>query len=197
MDLDPQLSRALAENSPDALLLHDVDCRFIWVNERACRLLGRSRDELLGADLSIAEPDFDRFGFSEALRSLAPDERLEVEGRPRAADGTALAVEVTVAPILMPGQPRLYLAIVRDITRRTAIDEARRGALERAERLRRASERELAALRTAAAQATGTARGHAQVLASGAYGPLNAEQQTQLASLMAAIDTVDALVRKE
>ncbi len=194
MELDLALSRSILEGSPDALLLHDEDCRFVWVNRRACELLGYSMDQLLGADLSIAEPDFDRFGFSEALAALAATDRLEVEGRPISADGRQLAVEVTVAPVVHSGGRRLFLAIVRDTTRRQRLEDTRRDTLERAERGRRSAERKYESVRGAASASMRAARGHAEVLATGAYGVLNEEQRRQLDAVIAGIVAVERLV---
>ena len=41
------VNRLLLEQAPDAVFLHRLDGRFVFVNDAACAILGYSRDELL------------------------------------------------------------------------------------------------------------------------------------------------------
>jgi len=113
--------RLLVEHAADAFFLHDADGGILDVNRRACESLGYTREELL--DLSLQ--DFDH-SFSPA--DLAQWEHL-VPGKPRTIervharrDGTTFPVEVQLG-VIESGQRRLFLALVRDITRRKQAEE--------------------------------------------------------------------------
>ena len=110
--------RALAEGSPDAILIHQ-DRQIIFVNRAMVELM-RARDagDLLGKPAT--------FMLTEAFAETAR-QRIEAlyagEPRPRAEqvylrlDGTPVDVEIAAAPIVMDGRPAAQVT-VRDITSR-------------------------------------------------------------------------------
>jgi PAS domain S-box-containing protein len=104
----------LAEQASDGILVLDPQGRLVDVNSAGCRMLGFSRDALLGrgfADLVSAE---DRPRVSPAIQRLVDGETTLVEWLLQARDGTLIPVEI--------GSKRLsdgrLQAIVRDITDR-------------------------------------------------------------------------------
>ncbi len=127
--------RLLVEHAADGLVVHDDDGRFLEVNERACDLLGYSRDELLTMSLRDVEPDFDAHGVSARLRELVPGEPITVEGRPRRRDGVPIVVEVRVGLLDDRGGRRRYIAFLRDIGDRTETLRALRESTERFRKL--------------------------------------------------------------
>ena len=52
-----ELLREAAENGPAAIFVVGDDCRYVAVNDFACRLLGYSREELLGLSPEDVSPD--------------------------------------------------------------------------------------------------------------------------------------------
>lgn len=49
-------------NSVDAIYWFTLDAKFVYVNDAACNMLGYERDELLGKNLEMMDPNFDRQG---------------------------------------------------------------------------------------------------------------------------------------
>jgi PAS domain S-box-containing protein len=107
---------ALIEQSPDGIFVADLSGRYIYVNEAGCRLLGCSRDEIVGKTIDdfIAPEDSDRLARSkhEMLRGTSH----VGEWKLRRKDGTWVPVEVN-ANILPDGQ---WQGFVRDISDRKA-----------------------------------------------------------------------------
>jgi two-component system sensor histidine kinase/response regulator len=77
---------ALVENLPQNILCKDLNGRFTFVNQRFCRLLGRSREEIIG------RTDFDLFPRELAAQYQADDQRVMATG------GTFETTEVNVTP---------------------------------------------------------------------------------------------------
>lgn len=118
--------RALLDQSNDCIfLLHVPSCRFIDVNESACRQLGCSREEI------IAGP-WDRFFPAEAVaraRELLSTgleqgwDRDTITTRMLMCSGGELPVEVTIR--LVTFNKELYgVAVARDITERLRAEQA-------------------------------------------------------------------------
>jgi len=66
---------ALVENLPQNIIRKDLAGRFIFVNRRFCRLIGRSRDEIVGKN------DFDLFPRELAAQYQADDRRVLESGQ--------------------------------------------------------------------------------------------------------------------
>jgi diguanylate cyclase (GGDEF)-like protein/PAS domain S-box-containing protein len=104
---------------------------YALVNESFCRLLGRTREELVGAsgrdlvhpgDLHFVEP-------AGAAALAAPDGRLRREMRLMHADGSVITAMVTLAWMAGPEGSRNLLTQIEDVTaQRTVEDLLRRQA---------------------------------------------------------------------
>lgn len=121
--------RNLFNRAGDALFLHDLNGRFVEVNEAACQTLGYSRDELLSLTVSDVVQDYDRSALDELWRSLMASGPITVNAIHRRRDGTTIPVEGRLSPFEYRDQ-LLILAVVRDITERKLAEEERL-ALER------------------------------------------------------------------
>lgn len=121
--------RALFERAADELLLHDLSGRFIEVNEAACTTLGYSRDELLKLNVSDVVIDWDNTALYELWDNLVSVGPMTVNAAHRRKDGSTIIVEGRLSPFEYRDQ-LLILAVVRDITERTRVEEERR-ALEK------------------------------------------------------------------
>jgi diguanylate cyclase (GGDEF)-like protein/PAS domain S-box-containing protein len=118
--------RALAESSPDAILIHQ-DFRVVFVNRAMVRLMrARDADELIGKSSTFMLDE--RFAEKARLRSRAlyagqPQPRSE-QAYVR-MDGTPVEVEIAAAPIEIEGRPAAQVT-ARDITGRRLAEAALR-----------------------------------------------------------------------
>ena len=118
--------RTLVEQASDAIILHDTERRFIEVNQAACRLLGYSREELIGMhpeDFLLQEEHEDTRRRREVLRhhTIASRRRL------RRKDGTLAIVDIHATGIEGGG----IISIVRDVSEELRIENALHDSMER------------------------------------------------------------------
>ena len=117
-----QQTREIIELAPDAFFLADLDGRYTDVNDAACKLLGYTRDQLVGKAILDIIPA----GHAARLREvkadlLAPGKIDRAEWVLIRNDGTQISVEVS-ANILPGGR---WQAFVRDITERKRMEDER------------------------------------------------------------------------
>ena len=105
------------DNVREAAYLIDRQAHFQYVNEEACRVLGYSRNELLGKQVADVDPDFPLERWPRHWEELKLRKSLMLEGRHRAMDGRIIPVEISASYIEFDGQS-YNLALVRDITER-------------------------------------------------------------------------------
>ena len=132
-------TRATLEQIDEGFVALDWEYRYLYVNEPACRLLERSRDELLGHKLfalfaRLRGTELDS-GFRAAMELGGPS---VLEWRSPVIGGW---VEVRVYPT-----PAGVTAYFHDITERKRVEEEREQLIEQ---LSRGNEREMRAARTA------------------------------------------------
>ena len=104
---------AVLDATPDAIVLVDDEGAIRLANERAERLFGYARGELVGRPSSLLLPSDVR---------VAPDVQRDASGLRR--DGSRFAAEITVKPLFTEAG-RLFTAVVRDITDRQPRDDDR------------------------------------------------------------------------
>ena len=136
-----QRYRTLFEKANDAIFLENERDDIIEVNERACTLLGYSRDQLLGMKVPDLQAPEVRGQAGRVIR-----ERIEKHGGAtfESVDlhrsGRRIPVEVTIAGISHRGE-NLVLSVVRDITERKRVEaevRARQELLDLAQKAARA-----------------------------------------------------------
>ena len=119
------------DNVADAILIHDVNGRFLEANCMASERLGYSREELL----QLSPPDINSpegaEKFAERSRRLSAEGRITFETTHISKDGTEIPVEVSARLIDFNGKPAT-LSVVRDITQRKAAKAALRQSEESA-----------------------------------------------------------------
>ncbi|MCC2668473.1 MAG: hypothetical protein K0Q72_944 [Armatimonadetes bacterium] len=117
--------RALFENAMDAILIADDRSAYVDVNPAGCELLGRTREELLGASLTdVVPPELQgqaRLQWDVFLREGHQEGVFEL----RRADGSTRLVEFRARANFRPG---LHLSVLRDITARTRTEEELRAS---------------------------------------------------------------------
>jgi len=113
--------QTLIENAADALFVHDMNGRFLLVNQQACEGLGYRREELL--NLTVAEVDvhFKQEMLELLWSSLADDQSKIIEGIHRRKDGSEFPVEVRVGRLMFDGEWAV-LGIARDVTGRKRLE---------------------------------------------------------------------------
>ncbi len=71
--------RNLIEFAADAIFVHDLDAKFLDVNQRACENLGYSRDELLTMSVADVSPSFDHKKFPGQWRKMEKGDQITFE----------------------------------------------------------------------------------------------------------------------
>jgi PAS domain S-box-containing protein len=110
------------ESVPDAMILSDTKGLIVLVNTNTERLLGYSRDELMGKEVEILVPERFRTCHREdrATYYAHPTTGRMGVGRILSAcrkDGVEICVEISLAPVEIKGKPFVWSAI-RDISDR-------------------------------------------------------------------------------
>jgi PAS domain S-box-containing protein len=119
-----QRFRTLFEKADDAIFLENERDEIIEVNERACALLGYSREELLKMKVSdLQAPEMRDHAGSAMRRELERHGGDTFESVDLHRSGRRVVVEVTNTPIFDHGE-KLVLSLVRDITERKRTAEA-------------------------------------------------------------------------
>lgn len=117
-DHDLHLFRSLIDNSNDAIEVVDPDTmRLLDVNERACRDVGYTRDELLSMTVLDIDASLNSDSIAVVVDQLQKDGAAVFESTHRRKDGTVFPVEVSVRFLEVDNKPYLT-SIVRDITER-------------------------------------------------------------------------------
>ena len=127
--LDLEVFRQMADMASEAFELVDRDGRFVYVNDRALRMTGYSRAELLNMTVSDINPDFPKSIWDQwAGAAQGPVPAFATRNRRR--DGVLIPVEVSATPILAHGE-RYFFAVVREISDRQEAEAAERGFTRR------------------------------------------------------------------
>ena len=134
-----RLFRALIDESNDAIEVVDPGTlRFLDVNEKACRELGYSRDELLSLRVPDIDPMLDESSHAGLQKNIGESGSVLFERVHRRKDGSTYPVEINQKRVLLD---RPYCVnVVRDITERKRVEEALRqkgSDLSEAQRLAR------------------------------------------------------------
>ncbi len=112
--------RGLFNGVADAILVADEERRYLDANPAALRLLGYTREELLGLrvdDVVAAAPDWTATEFAQMI--AGNDWRGELNVRRR--DGTLIPVEARATVVSLPTGP-VYLSTLRDVSERQELD---------------------------------------------------------------------------
>ena len=121
-NVELSLFRKLLDNSSDAVEVIDpATMSFLDVNEKACRDLGYSREELLSMSIFDIDPSFNRDSIKMLGEQIQETGNAHFEGMHRRKDGTTFAVEVSIGTANL--DKPYGLCVVRDITERKLAEE--------------------------------------------------------------------------
>jgi diguanylate cyclase (GGDEF)-like protein/PAS domain S-box-containing protein len=114
--------RLLFEASNDAVYLHGMDAhgeptRFVAVNDSACRLLGYTREELLGLTPRAIDAPATPGQLRRVMERLLHEDRIVYESARKTRDGQEVPVEVSASLTEVDGD-LMVLSISRDIAGR-------------------------------------------------------------------------------
>jgi PAS domain S-box-containing protein len=117
-------SRRLIELAPDGIFLADLKGRYTDVNDAGCRILGRTREELVGMTITdlLAPEELQRF--LESKQEIFAGRDHVGEWHLRRGDGSFVPVEVSTR-ILADGR---WQGLVRDISERRRLEELAQAA---------------------------------------------------------------------
>jgi PAS domain S-box-containing protein len=138
--------RKLFEQSNDAIFIHQAG-RIIDVNQRACEMLGYSKEQLLTMEIADLYP---QEGFTESSKKITTPQGLNsiesilFETVFRKADGTVVAVEISSG--IIDREKKIIQGIARDITERKRTEAELQKAKEEAETANRTKTEFLASM---------------------------------------------------
>ncbi|MBC7896203.1 MAG: PAS domain S-box protein [Cytophagaceae bacterium] len=187
-DDDSTTFRAIFNNSLDAILLTDPAGEIVLANPAACRLLGRTQEEIR------------RVGRSGLLDSTDPRLAAGLEQRARTGrfagelsmlrpDGTSFPVEVTSAVFTTDAGAARTCTVIRDLTERKAADAAM-AKVHRLDALRELS----AGLRHELNNSLTALRGEIQLLQQSRT--THAEDREGLAAALKLVDRITATTKR-
>jgi PAS domain S-box-containing protein len=117
------LFRTLIERSNDSLEIIDGQTlRFLDVNEKACRDLGYTREELLSLTVRDVNPNASQEALERIGRLCEQTGFALFESVHRRKDGSIFPVELNVKPVTLDDR-RYYVTVCRDITERKRAEE--------------------------------------------------------------------------
>ena len=114
--------QALFDNASDSIFIHDLQGRFLEVNQETCRRLGYSREELLQLSATaISAVQYSNL-FAERVGIIQQHGHLVCEDICRTRDGDTFPVELSCRLIDYEEQPAI-LGIARDVSKRKCIEQ--------------------------------------------------------------------------
>jgi len=117
--------RALINQAADAIFVHDLNGRFIDVNQQACAALGYDRDTLLAMTFPDIDTRDDGQDFAATMEELIEHKQLTHQSRLLQRDGSTRPVEMRLGMIELK-EEKAVLVLARDITNRLRAEAALR-----------------------------------------------------------------------
>ena len=117
-----QRYRTLFEYAPDGIVIADRESRYIDVNASICRMLGYSREELIGLHAADIVAEAEICHIAPALRTITTTSDYQREWRFRRKDGSLFSADV-ISTMMPDGN---LLGMIRDVTERNEAIEALR-----------------------------------------------------------------------
>jgi PAS domain S-box-containing protein len=125
-----QLTQFSMEHASDSILWLNPQGQLVYVNEAACRSLGRSREELLSLSIPDIDPDFPPEAWKSAWAKVKAFGSMKLETHHQTKQGRVFPVEVT-SNYLEFGGKEYSFAFARDITERKRAEDETRTSEER------------------------------------------------------------------
>lgn len=176
--------RTIFNNVYDAILIHDLDGTILDANDRALKLRGATREQLLGAtiaDLSAADVPLE--AIPEMLRRAQSGETLCFEWQERRfSDHQPFDVEVSLRHITLGNRP-VFIAGVRDISDRKRNEAQLQRTNEELLRATRLKDEFLATMSHELRTPLNAILGMSEALQEGIFGDINDRQVRALQTI--------------
>ena len=114
-----RLMKISIDNAYDEVFWMDMEARFLYVNEAACRVTGYSLEELYAMKVYTLDPDFTPALWEESIADLRKNKKQFFQTRHRRKDGVILNVEISSVYVVRDSEEYAF-CFVRDITERIA-----------------------------------------------------------------------------
>ncbi len=114
--------RMLVEQAADAILVVNESGRIVDVNQRACRSLGYTHQELLALQISNVDINFAKMKESDDWGMMLAGEPVSFNSTHQRKDGSTFPVEIR-AGLFHFKSDKLFLALVRDVTERMQLED--------------------------------------------------------------------------
>ena len=121
--------RMFFEQAGDAVFVHNLEERYVEVNERACSSLGYSKDELMAISVADIEVGWEPDNLHALWENLEENKVITTTGEQRRKDGSTFPVEVRLRSIQRDDQ-KLMMVMARDISFRKQAEEMLRESHE-------------------------------------------------------------------
>jgi PAS domain S-box-containing protein len=114
--------RSVFEATDDGLDIADLDGFFVEANPAYCRMLGYTREELIG--MHFSQTTFPEYYpvLKESAEVIESGGQYQTQGLARRKDGSPLPVEAHATPFIYKGKQHM-LGVMRDITERVQAEE--------------------------------------------------------------------------
>ena len=124
---------AIFASAPVGLSELDLGGRFLRANSELCRILGRSRDELLATTVrQVTHPDDVRASQEALAQAIANDQPVSIDKRYHRANGEEIWASSTLTVLRdRDGRPSSLLAVTADLTARREAERALRDSEQR------------------------------------------------------------------
>ncbi|MDD4192667.1 MAG: PAS domain S-box protein [Mangrovibacterium sp.] len=117
--------RELIDGMNETVWVIDFEGKVVDVNRRAVKVLGYTKEELLGIGLYGIDSSLEKEMITNLVRNM-PDDKLQIfETSHQAKDGRVFPVEIYSSLVTYQGK-KAILSIARDITHRKRMEEQRR-----------------------------------------------------------------------
>ncbi len=117
--------RALINQAADAIFVHDLNGRFLDINQQACTALGYRRETMLSMSFAQIDTRYDGQGFDATMDELIRHKQLTHQSNLLKKDGRFLPVEMRLGIIELK-EEKAVLVLARDITNRLSAEAALR-----------------------------------------------------------------------
>jgi len=107
----------------DTVWVTDFEANFIYVNDRAVRTLGYTKEELLSMGPADIDTSMEKEKIIELIRGMKTDQVKVFETSYKTKDGRVISVEINSSLVSYKGKTAI-LSLARNITRRKKAEEA-------------------------------------------------------------------------
>jgi len=114
-------SRALLRTASDGIHVLDRQGRLVELSDSFARMLGHTREELLGRHVGEWDAKLDSQAIQGWLHDFPPGENMRFQTRHRRSDGTLISVEIEARAVVLRGGDVLIYCSARDVTERNRL----------------------------------------------------------------------------